>query len=391
MTFPLYMLGVFDIAVAMILSVIVGMMFGFVLERAGFGRSNILVSQFYGDDMRVLKVMFTGIATATSFLGIFIAIGVLDASLLWVGDTYWGAYALGGLLLGIGFVMSGYCPGTAVVAIASGKLDAIFAIIGMMAGAVFFAIIYDPIESFYLSGHQGRLILTDWLGLSWQVIAFAVTIIAVISFVGGEWVERKVAAKHGHEPAKSDPKLRKAIWTGMVVLGVITLVTSFVVSPMTVEEPAIDFKKIAAFDLAQELIEHPTDYYIVDLRSNADCEKKRVLTAMCLPADDQEAKFVADLAPTRTLVLYAKGDVTAIPATAKSYGATVVTLAGGYDAFVSDVLSAPKPPESPTPASIERYKLASSIHGFFTGAKTAKAVMMKPKTVKRAVSKGGGC
>ena len=120
---PLYPHDVFGFPTGLLLGTLIGFAFGFVLERAGFGNAKNLAAQFYLTDTRVLKVMFSAIATACAGIGLLAGFGVLDLSLLTVPETFIGPHVVGGLLLGIGFIVSGYCPGTGVVAMASGKWD----------------------------------------------------------------------------------------------------------------------------------------------------------------------------------------------------------------------------------------------------------------------------
>ena len=137
---PLYAFDSFGYPTAMALATLLGVGFGFVLERAGFGRAAVLAAQFYGRDNRVLKVMFTAIATATVGLGLLGGVGLVELGALSIPGTWLGASVGGGLLLGAGFVVSGYCPGTALVATGSGNVDGIWSIGGVMVGALAFAV-----------------------------------------------------------------------------------------------------------------------------------------------------------------------------------------------------------------------------------------------------------
>lgn len=88
--------------------VAIGFGFGFALERAGFGNSKKLAAQFYLHDMTVLKVMFTAIVVAMLLLFWTSALMLLDMGRVFVNPTYLWSGILGGLLLGIGFVVGGY-------------------------------------------------------------------------------------------------------------------------------------------------------------------------------------------------------------------------------------------------------------------------------------------
>lgn len=86
----------------------IGFCFGFILERAGFADSRKLAAQFFLYDMTVLKVMFTGIITAALLLAWASALGWLDVERLFINPTYIWPGVVGGLLLGMGFLIGGY-------------------------------------------------------------------------------------------------------------------------------------------------------------------------------------------------------------------------------------------------------------------------------------------
>jgi uncharacterized protein len=174
----------------------VGIGFGFALERAGFGNANKLAMQFYFRDLTVFKVMFTAIITAMSGLIILGAAGVLDPSLLYINPTYLWSGAIGGLIMGFGFIIGGYCPGTAVVGVATAKVDAFFSVAGAMFGMFIFAELIPAswLRALYdleTEGFSGRLTLPEWLGVRPGVVGFAVMLIALGGFAAAEWAERK--------------------------------------------------------------------------------------------------------------------------------------------------------------------------------------------------------
>ena len=174
-------------------AVLAGFGFGFVLERAGFGSSRKLAAQFYLRDMTVLKVMFSAIVTAMLGLTVLRAVGWLDFEQVYVNPTFMWPQVVGGLIFGAGFAIGGYCPGTSVVAAATGKLDAIAFLVGTGAGILGYAGVYARIEGFANGGGGDRLFLTDWLRLSYGVVAILVTLMALGMFAGAEWIEKKLA------------------------------------------------------------------------------------------------------------------------------------------------------------------------------------------------------
>jgi len=175
---------------------LLGIGFGFYLEQAGFGNANKLAMQFYFRDMAVFKVMFTAIVTAMTGLIVFSSFGWLDLSLLYINPTYLWSGVAGGLIMGFGFIIGGYCPGTALVGVATAKVDAVFSVLGGMLGMVIFAelIPIAPFTRFFnlkTDGFSGSLTLSQWFGVKPGVVGFFVMLIALGGFLAAEWAERK--------------------------------------------------------------------------------------------------------------------------------------------------------------------------------------------------------
>ncbi len=169
----------------------IGIGFGFVLEQAGFSSSRKLAGMFYGYDTVVLKVFFTGAITAMLGLLFFSLFGWIDLSLIYVNPTFlWSAIG-GGVIMGAGFIIGGFCPGTSVCAAAIGKIDAMVFIGGIFLGIFFFAEGYPLIKDFYMAGSFGPIKISDFFGISGGVMAFLVIIAALVMFKLGELAEKK--------------------------------------------------------------------------------------------------------------------------------------------------------------------------------------------------------
>jgi hypothetical protein len=198
MSAPFYKYGLFGDEVSLILAAIIGIGFGFFLERAGFGSSRKLVAQFYFTDMAVFKVMFSAIVTA--MLGLFYLswAGLVDLSMVFVPPTYWLPQLIGGLVLGFGFIIGGYCPGTSLVGVSTGRLDALAFCVG---GIFVYGEAYPPIASFVKSTAMERVTLDEWLGVSMGVVVFAVVLVAVLGFWGATTVEQKLARRDAEASA----------------------------------------------------------------------------------------------------------------------------------------------------------------------------------------------
>jgi len=196
---PFFKYGLFGDEFSLVVAFAIGIGFGFFLERAGFGSARKLAAQFYLTDMRVFKVMFTAIVTA--MLGVFYLAwaGLLDLSLVYLTPTYLAPQIAGGLILGFGFVIGGYCPGTSMVALSTGKLDAVVFVFGILAGTVVFGEAFPLIEGFFNSTAMGPTTIPGQFGLPYGLVVFAVVLMALGGFWGAEAVERWMARRAGEE------------------------------------------------------------------------------------------------------------------------------------------------------------------------------------------------
>jgi hypothetical protein len=192
---PIILSHPFGHGAEMAVALIVGAGFGFVLERAGFGRADNMAAIFYGRDFRVMRVMFTAIVTA--MLGVYFLdlAGVMPIGNLGLLPTYLVPQLVGGLLLGAGFVIGGYCPGTSLVASMSGKVDAIFFLVGILGGTVLFTVGYDAIAGFHSMTAMGPVLIHERLGLPSAVVVFAITVLATGMLWAGGRIEAIVRAR----------------------------------------------------------------------------------------------------------------------------------------------------------------------------------------------------
>jgi hypothetical protein len=150
----------------------IGFGFGFILESTGFADGRNVASQFYFREHRVLKTMFTAIVVAMVLIFWATALGWLDYDEIWVTHTYWWPGILGGLIMGAGMVMGGYCPGTSLASTATLKLDGAFFLLGVVVGVVTFGETVSLINDFWHAGSMGRFTLPEFLNmdLGWVVV-----------------------------------------------------------------------------------------------------------------------------------------------------------------------------------------------------------------------------
>jgi len=292
-------------------ALVLGLFFGFALERAGFGSSRKLAGIFYFRDMTVLRVMFTALITAMLGLSLIVALGWLDLeSQVYLLPTIYGAQAAGGLIFGIGFALSGWCPGTAAVGTASGKLDAVVFLVGVVVGAIVFNETYGWTAA--LRGDDARDVLVAF-GLPHGLFALLFTLAAVGAFFFAEWIERQAGGDGRY--------LNSTFLRGFSVVLVIVAVAVFILpsepgaaSPaaVTISERALLESIEAAEDhvepeeLADALMRGEPGLVVVDVRSPAEFAAYSIPGAVNVPLPE----LVDYLAPYKNrgrIVLYSNG------------------------------------------------------------------------------------
>jgi rhodanese-related sulfurtransferase len=189
-----------------IVFLVIGFSFGFVLELAGFGNSRKLAAQFYFKDMTVLKVMFSAIVVAMVLIFASTAIGLLDFNLLWVNPTYLWPGIVGGLIMGAGFIVGGFCPGTSLVGAATLKLDAIAFVLGVGFGIFLFGETVSNFNVFWNSSYMGRFTIPMWLGLPAGVVVLLLVLMALSMF----WAAERLERIFGDDDVVKAPKWRYA-------------------------------------------------------------------------------------------------------------------------------------------------------------------------------------
>jgi uncharacterized membrane protein YedE/YeeE len=118
-------------------------------------------------------------------------LGWLDLDLVYLVPTHLGPQVVGGLVLGVGFVVGGYCPGTSVAALATGRLDAVVYALGIFAGTFVYAEVYPAIQGFVNANAMGQVTLPEVFELPWGLVVFVVVVIAIVGFWGATLIERR--------------------------------------------------------------------------------------------------------------------------------------------------------------------------------------------------------
>ncbi len=189
---PIVSSGIVSAAWDNIFAVFLGMGFGFALESSGFSSSRKIIGTFFGYDFVVVKVFFT--AAIVSSLGLLYLsyMGLVDYSLLYIQPTFLASAILGGIIMGIGFAMGGFCPGTSLCAAAVGRIDGLVFFGGMFIGVFLFSESFPLFENMYYSGSMGAKMINSVFGISPELFTFLLVLIAIGMFAGAGWVQKKV-------------------------------------------------------------------------------------------------------------------------------------------------------------------------------------------------------
>jgi len=304
---------------------LLGMGFGATLEMSGFGDSRKLAAQFYLREMTVLKVMFTGIVTAATLIFLASSFELLDFNRVWVNPTYLAPGIVGGLIMGVGFIIGGFCPGTSVVAASTLKIDGIFFLLGVGFGVFFFGESVQNFEDFFYSTSMGRFTIPEWLGLPYGVVLLLLVLMALAMFKGAEISEAYFGRGRRLSEIRLLPALNPATLAAAVLL-LLALVVALKGQP-TIEdrwnwianekEPLLKNREVYV-DPA-EVVELKKDIgvrvEIIDLRSEADFNLFHISESRRIDATTaNEADFVRPLlaASDNTVIfLVSNGEETA--------------------------------------------------------------------------------
>jgi uncharacterized membrane protein YedE/YeeE len=372
---------------------VIGLFFGIALEVAGFGNSKILAAQFYFHDMRVFKVMFTAIITACSGVAILTATGLLDMDLLYIPDTFIVPLMVGGFILGMGFMISAYCPGTSIVGAASGKWDGVVTFVGVIIGSVVFGMIQPSVSGFYESTAKGVLTFPKLLGIPFTVLAVVLTAAAFFAFLGADKLEGIFSRKFNMpEGEKMTSRAKKALATVFSV-GILAIVFQYTLPAGHEMEASRQISHITPVDLAQMLIENPRSLNIIDMREGNVCKGgESIPQAVCFSDIKDNIEFMYK---GNTMVVYTQNGRRELPKEFFRYKGKIAVLDGGYDAWKTTVIGKPEQAYQAflNTSGNEKGKMISAIHSYFTGAKLeVHAESNKPGVIiSKPKKRSGGC
>jgi hypothetical protein len=147
---------------------LIGIIFGFLLQKGGVTKYDVIIGQLLLEDFTVIKIMLSAVVTGMIGIHLMRSRGWIE---LKPKAGSWGKNAIGGLIFGLGFALLGYCPGTIAAAVGNGYLDALTGgLIGIIVGSGLFAALYPKLKDGILKvGDFGNLTVprllkvNDWL------------------------------------------------------------------------------------------------------------------------------------------------------------------------------------------------------------------------------------
>ena len=263
----------------------IGFAFGYTLEMAGFGDSRKLAAQFYFTELTVIKVMFTAIAVAMTLLFGAVGLGLLELSHVWVNPTYLASGVVGGLIMGVGFIIGGFCPTTSLASASTGRIDGMLFMLGGFFGAFLFGETERYFDNWYNNaGYYGRVTLDQVFGVSAPALVLAIVLVALFMFWGSEQLERLVGGKD----LSGEPGLRKL---GAVALASAALGVLVVGSPSLEDRyQQLSFKRTETVKPAAGEPQTVTHVYSAD-----DMLAKRLVFAS--PAEAFKARYLQAIKP----------------------------------------------------------------------------------------------
>jgi rhodanese-related sulfurtransferase len=270
-------------------ALLIGMAFGYVLEQAGFSSSRRLAGLFYGYDFTVLRVFFTAAITAMAGTLLLGYAGILDLDAIYVNPTFLWPAVVGGVVMGLGFVLGGYCPGTSVCAAAIGKTDALVFVVGGFLGVFGYGEVYPAIAGFVNGSALGPIRVYDSVGLSRGLFAFLLIAAALGAFAFTSWLERKL---HPFAPSASFPvRAHRLAAAGTLALGVLLLflpdrkthLVAQVASPAYAREHPARF--MDADELAFRLLDRDPKLLVVDVRAEDAYKQMPLPASVNIPLD----------------------------------------------------------------------------------------------------------
>jgi len=384
-----------------LLAVLIGILFGYILEQAGFSTSKKLAGLFYGYDFVVLRVFFTAAVTASLGVIFMEHFGLIDGSVIYINSTYVWPIIIGGIIMGLGFILGGFCPGTSIAALSIGKIDAMVFFAGLVFGAFVFVEAFSFYEVFFDSTYLGELLVYESLGMSrgWFTVLFV--LVALVSFAVTYIIEQKINKKPLSLNVASLKQFKNygmAAVATVIITGAVAFMPAradFLFSKaenIDIEAEKSLAKHIDAQELAYRVLEMKNSVSIIDLRSSEEYIKSGLPNSVNIPYASLMNRGWEDILDnsSKRKLLIANDEITELKAQyicKKNGYKNFYILKGGFDTFNNKILN----------VDAEDLKAYSKDNADFIRKASveiqalianSKKVIVKPKMVKKVK---GGC
>lgn len=405
---PLYPMGLIDQGWYLVIIFLIGLFFGLVLEQSGFSSSRKLAGVFYGYDFVVLKVFFTAGITAMSGLVILGYFGLIDLSAIYVNSNFLIPAVVGGVIMGFGFILGGFCPGTSLTGAVIGKIDAMVFIVGIFMGIFLFGTFDSTFQKLFTGYYFDGELISDTLGIGKHFMVFIWIAMALVAFGVAARFEKR--ATKGLRPTNKRYsgmilEVMVALTIGVIILFLPPLKAKGVFEKkgkMVLEHMASDAMWMDADELSYMIIHNPQNIRVVDVREAADYQQFSLPGAIHIPVVEVTSKTHREVfrAKSRKVVLVSNGGVDAAKAAvllARQGYMHIQVLEGGMNKLIRTIFEDQKAPEGLTAMDqISKYKFRQRAATYFrdgagvpilrTGGASRKAA---PVPATRPMS--GGC
>lgn len=387
-----------------VIALVIGFFFGFILEQAGFSNSRRLTGLFYGYDFVVLRVFFT--AGVTAMLGILFMgnMGWLDLSAIYIHPTFFYSAIIGGIIMGLGFILGGYCPGTSIAGAAIGKIDAMVFVVGAAIGIFFFGSIYDSIYGIYTATSWGNFTMYDAMGISPGLFGFMLTTVALLAFIFTKKIEDKVN-KVPADNSKSffAKKENQYIFAGIAYVFISFILifqssdaASAVAKADAIKDNPAKIKQMNAIEFAFRVIDEDKSIQIIDLRDVKAIKQFAFPASLNITFDNLFTKVGSKLLSStdKDLVFIDNDGTEARKAAfaAIDFGVRkAYYLHGGMSAFNKEFANNPQPDTDGYKdySKIGQYEFKQTAQSKITDLAKAYAEKNKPVETKKAKPAGG--
>ena len=406
---PLLLNGVIDQGWSLVLMFIIGLAFGLILEQAGFSSSRKLVGIFFGYDFVVLKVFFTAGITAMVGLIFLQYFGLIDMKMVFINSNHLWSAVIGGVIMGFGFMLGGFCPGTSITAAVIGKIDAWIFIAGIFIGIFVFGSFNDVFSKLFTGYYFDGELLYNTLSISRAWFVMMMIIMAIVAFAVGHYFENK--ATIGLKPTNEPFKSYKTEVFVLLFLGIIILfIPENAARSFTERNEHRLYKEILnkerlmpAEEFAYRIMNDSRSIEIIDLRSAEDFNEMSFPNALNINLEELSSgvysKYIDQ--DSRKVVFVSNGGVKASKAWQYAYRKgydNIYVLEGGINNFIKEIFYN-------MPLDSNEYDFARQYeHRFKTKAalffREGKAVEMQPAERKErsksavpkvSVQSAGGC